>query len=59
MAFIDILIPLVIGILLITSPQLFVKASSKQFHKTSKILKTVGYVLIAVAALYALIKLLG
>lgn len=59
MGFIDILIPLVIGVLLITSPQLFVKATSRQFQKTSKMLRTLGYVLIAVAVLYALIKFLG
>ncbi len=59
MGFIDILIPLIAGVLMVTSPQIFTRPQGEQFKKISKKLKTWGYVLIGVAALYALIKFVG
>ena len=59
MSYIDVLIPGIAGLLLVTSPRLFTKAEGEQFEKTRKKLKTIGFVLIGVALLYLLIKVLG
>jgi uncharacterized protein YjeT (DUF2065 family) len=51
MSYLDVLIPGVIGLLLVTSPQLFTKARGETFEKTKKKLKVVGFVLVGVAVL--------
>lgn len=56
MGFVDVLIPLVAGVLMVSSPRLFTRSSGSEFEKTSKKLRTWDYVLIGVAALYALTK---
>jgi hypothetical protein len=57
MSFFDALIPLVIGLLLVTRPQLFGKRgdSAEQSAKKTKRIRTIGYVLVAVSALYAVL----
>lgn len=54
---IDVAIPLAIGLLAAFRPQIFFKAtgSDEEIGKKRAILKKVGYVLIGVAVLYALI----
>jgi hypothetical protein len=58
MSYIDVLIPGVIGLLLVTSPRLFTKAEGEKFEKAKKTLKTIGFVLIGVAVLYSIVKML-
>ena len=58
MNYIDVLIPGVIGLLLVTSPRLFTKAEGEKFEKAKKTLKTIGFVLIGVAVLYSIVKML-
>ena len=58
MSYIDVLIPGIIGLLLVTSPRLFTKAQGAVFEKTKKRLKTIGGLLIGVALLYLILKLL-
>ena len=59
MSYIDVAIPLVIGLLLVIRPHAFVKRAASQVldsERTSK-LRKIGLGLIAVAALYFIIKL--
>jgi uncharacterized protein YjeT (DUF2065 family) len=58
MSYIDVLIPGIIGLLLVTSPRLFTKAQGEVFEKTKRKLKTIGLVLIGVALLYLILRLL-
>lgn len=61
MSYIDILIPLGLGLVLALSPQSFTKkvtAENERIRRTTY-LRRIGYVLVAVAALYAGIKALG
>ena len=58
MGFIDVLIPLAIGIFLVAFPRLFTKSTGEQFLKTSKRLRSCGSMLIGVAAIYALVRFL-
>jgi hypothetical protein len=58
MSFVDVLIPLTAGILLVGFPRLFTKSTGEQFLKTSKRLRSWGFLLLGVAALYVLIRLL-
>jgi uncharacterized protein YjeT (DUF2065 family) len=58
MSYIDVLIPGIIGLLLVTSPRLFTKAQGETFEKTKNKLKTIGFVLIGVAILYFILRLL-
>jgi hypothetical protein len=60
MAPIDALIPLAIGLLLVLRPQSFVKQSGspEDIAKKSRTLRTIGYVLVAVAALYVALVVL-
>jgi len=58
MSYIDVLIPGVIGLLLVTSPRLFTKAEGAKFEKAKKTLKTIGFVLIGVAVIYSITKML-
>lgn len=57
MSYIDVLIPGVIGILLVTSPRLFTKAQGEAFIKAQAKLKKIGFVLIGVAVLYLILVL--
>jgi uncharacterized protein YjeT (DUF2065 family) len=58
MSYIDVLIPGIIGLLLVTSPRLFTKAQGETFKKTKRKLKTIGFALIGVALLYLILRLL-
>jgi uncharacterized protein YjeT (DUF2065 family) len=58
MSYIDVLIPGIIGLLLLTSPRLFTKAQGAVFEKTKRRLKAIGFALIGVALLYLVLKLL-
>ena len=59
MSYIDVLIPGIIGVLLLTSPRLFTKAQGEKFQQVKGKLRTIGFVLIGVAILYLIVKLLG
>lgn len=54
---IDILIPLVAGLLLIFSPQIFIKSTSSNFEKNKATMKTIGVILVAIAVIYYLLSL--
>jgi len=56
MSYIDVLIPGIVGLLLVTSPRLFTKAQGEDFEKTKKKLRTIGFIAIGVAILYLIIK---
>ncbi len=58
--YIDLAIPLGIGLLLIFSPQSFTKKTTDPTENElrSKKLRMIGYLLLGVGAIYALIKLL-
>jgi uncharacterized protein YjeT (DUF2065 family) len=58
MSYLDVLIPGIIGLLLVTSPRLFTKAQGDLFEKTKRKLRTIGYLLIGVALLYLILRLL-
>jgi hypothetical protein len=58
MSYIDVLIPGIIGLLLVTSPRLFTKAQGETFERTKRRLKTIGFLLIGVALLYLILRLL-
>ena len=57
----DVLIPLVVGILLIARPQVFFKpvGSDEDLARKRRRIRTIGYVLLGVAALYGVIALVG
>lgn len=57
MNIIDVLIPLVFGLLLIFSPQLFVKQTSENFQKKKVTMRKIGIFFIAVSVVYLIIKL--
>jgi hypothetical protein len=59
MGTIDILIPLVIGLLFITCPQVIIKAEDPQFEKKKRTFQKIGYGLLGVSILYGIIKLLS
>ena len=59
MSYIDVLIPGVIGVLLVTSPRLFTKAEGEKYEQTKVKLRNVGFLLIGVAILYLLVKVVG
>jgi uncharacterized protein YjeT (DUF2065 family) len=58
MSYIDVLIPGVIGLLLLTSPRLFTKAEGEKFESTKIKLRNIGFLLIGVAILYLIVKIL-
>jgi uncharacterized protein YjeT (DUF2065 family) len=58
MSYIDVLIPGIIGLLLVTSPRLFTKSQGETFEKTKRTLRTIGLVLLGVALLYLILRLL-
>ena len=61
MSVVDVLIPLIAGVLLVARPQLFFKnvGSEAELAKKRRLMRTIGYVLVGVAALYAVIALAG
>jgi hypothetical protein len=61
MSAVDVLIPLIAGVLLVARPQLFFKnvGSEEELAKKRRLMRTIGYVLVGVAALYAVIALAG
>ena len=59
MSYIDVLIPGMIGLLLVTSPRIFTKAEGEMFEQTKAKLRMIGFGLIGVAVLYLLVKVLG
>ena len=59
MSYIDVLIPGIIGLLLVTSPRLFTKAQGETFEKTKSKLRTIGFVLLGVALLYFILRLVS
>jgi hypothetical protein len=61
MSVVDVLIPLIAGILLVARPQIFFKhtGSDEEMAKKQRRMRTIGYVLLGVAALYAVIALAG
>jgi len=58
MSYIDVLIPGIIGLLLVTSPRLFTKAQGETFEKTKRKLKRFGFILLGVALLFLILRLL-
>jgi hypothetical protein len=61
MSVVDVLIPLIAGILLVARPQMFFKnaGSDEEMAKKRRRMRTIGYVLLGVAALYVVIALAG
>jgi hypothetical protein len=61
MSVVDVLIPLIAGILLVARPEIFFKhgGSDEEMAKKRRRMRTIGYVLLGVAALYAVIALAG
>jgi uncharacterized protein YjeT (DUF2065 family) len=59
MSYIDVLIPGIIGLLLVTAPRMFTKAQGETFEKTKGKLRTIGFVLLGVALLYLILRLLN
>lgn len=59
MRLIDVFIPLAVGLLLVFRPNVFLKPTSPAEERAKKTLtlKRIGYVLLGVAALYAVIAL--
>jgi hypothetical protein len=61
MSAIDVLIPLIAGVLLVARPQLFFKnvGSAEDLAKKRRRMRLIGYGLLGVAALYAVIVVAG
>ena len=61
MSVMDALIPLTAGILLVIRPQIFFKnaGSDEEMASKRRRMQTIGYVLLGVAALYAVVSLAG
>lgn len=61
MSIADVLIPLIAGILLVARPQMFFKnaGSDEELARKRRRMRTIGYVLLGVAALYVVIALAG
>jgi sorbitol-specific phosphotransferase system component IIC len=57
----DVFIPLIVGLLLVARPQIFFKGggSVEEVAKKSGRIRKIGYVLLAVGALYCVIALVG
>jgi hypothetical protein len=58
LSYLDVLIPGIIGLLLVTSPRIFTKTQGELFEKAKRRLKTIGFLLIGVALLYLILRLL-
>lgn len=61
MSFVDVFIPLFLGSLLVARPQIFFKSggSEEEVAKKRRRMRTIGYALWGVAALYFIIGLVG
>jgi hypothetical protein len=61
MSVVDVLIPLLAGALLVARPQIFVKqaGSTDELARKRRRMRSIGYVLLGVAALYLAIGLVG
>ena len=61
MSYIDVAIPLVIGLLLVIRPNVFVKRTAPDVPDAARTaqLRKIGYLLLAVAVLYFIIRLAG
>jgi len=61
MSIVDVLIPLIPGILLVTRPQIFFKSggSDEEMAKKRRRMRLIGYVLLGVATLYFVVALAG
>jgi hypothetical protein len=61
MSVVDVLIPLLAGILLVARPQIFFKStgSDEEMARKRRRMRSIGYVLLGVAALYFVIALAG
>jgi hypothetical protein len=61
MSVVDVLIPLIAGALLVARPQIFFKGagSDDEMAKKRRRMRSIGYVLLGVAALYFVIALAG
>lgn len=59
MSIADVLIPLIAGIFLVARPQIFFKSagSDEEMARKRRRIRTIGYVLLGVAAVYAVIAL--
>jgi hypothetical protein len=55
MNYLDVLVPGIIGLLLVSSPRLFTKAEGEAFAKAKKKLLTIGLVLLGVALLFLIV----
>lgn len=56
MGYIDVAIPLIVGIIFLTIPDKLVKPTDIAFEKKKSLIKKCGYVLLGVAVLYFAIK---
>jgi hypothetical protein len=61
MSVVDVFIPLIAGITLVARPQLFFKrvGSAEELARKSGRMRTIGYLLLGVAALYLVLALRG
>ena len=59
MSYIDVLIPLLGGLFLLTSGDKLVKQNDSNFEQKKGLFKKAGYVLIGVSAIYITVKFLG
>jgi hypothetical protein len=61
MSVVDVLIPLIAGALLVARPQIFFKSGGpdEEIAKKRRRMRSIGYVLLGVAALYVVISLAG
>jgi hypothetical protein len=59
MSAVDVLIPLIAGILLVARPQIFFKSagSDEEMAKKQRRIRSIGYLLLGVAGLYLVITL--
>ena len=61
MSVVDVLIPLMAGVLLVARPQIFFKSAGpdEEIARKRRRMRSIGYVLLGVAALYVVIALAG
>jgi hypothetical protein len=61
MSVVDVLIPLIAGILLVARPQIFLKSggSDEEMANKRRRIRSIGYVLLGVAVLYFVVALAG
>jgi len=59
MAYIDVLIPLALGLLLFLAPNSLIPTTDAASEKKKRLLKVCGLVLVGVGILYLIIKLVG